>query len=309
MLATVFAVLAIVFLPSTPPQHCPRHDWNGIVVLGVAMFGLIGLLIAVGEPSDVTRFGLLILVTLLGGYLAIRRQRTGSFPIPEQACRSPRFRAAMYVAVSNYFCVGGAIFLLASVFFQARQHLSVTAAGVSLVPLAFGYAIGARISSVIIGRSGVFRAVVMAGLLMLASSSSIAVLIAMSAGVTTVSVVAMVLGPEWVWPTPRPMSWPCPSFPSTMPAPAEPLPRWRVSWAKRWALPSAGGVFAVGCRARAGEFAVDRDRRRRRDHHVDWSAIPDSAFQQHCLRRSTSPGHFRLDRPGTRRQRWRSMTR
>ncbi|BCI87245.1 hypothetical protein NIIDMKKI_24510 [Mycobacterium kansasii] len=34
----------------------------------------------------------------------------------------------------------------------------------------------------------------MAGLLMLASSSSIAVLIAMSAGVTTVSVVAMVLG-------------------------------------------------------------------------------------------------------------------
>lgn len=194
VLATVFAVLAIVFLPSTPPQHCPRHDWNGIVLLGVAMFGLIGLLIAVGEPSDVTQFGLLILVTFLGGYLVIRRQRSGLFPIPEQACRSPRFRAAMYVAISNYFCVGGAIFLLASVFFQARQHLSVIVAGVSLVPLAFGYAIGARISPMIIGRWGVFRAVVAAGLLMLAASSSIAALIAMSSGVTTVSVVAMVLG-------------------------------------------------------------------------------------------------------------------
>lgn len=194
VVAAVFAVLSIVFLPSTPPQNSPRHDWTGLVLLGVAMFGLIGLLSAVGESAVSAQMSLLIIVVAIGADLAIRRRRAGLFPIPEQACQSPRFRAAMFVAASNYFCVGGAIFLLATAFFQSRQHLSVLAAGVCLVPLAFGYAIGSRISPVIIGRSGTFRAVIVAGLLMLTSSSGIAVLIATSTSVATVSFVAMFLG-------------------------------------------------------------------------------------------------------------------
>ncbi|MBX9979815.1 MAG: MFS transporter [Mycobacterium gordonae] len=193
-LAAVFAVLAVVFLPSTPVRNSPRHDWTGIMALGVVMFGVIGGFIAVGQRGLVTAAGLFAGVTVVVAGLAIRRARIGAFPIPRQACQSRKFRAAMSVAVGNYFCVGGAIFLLATGYFQGAQHLSVLAAGAGLVPLAVGYAVGARVSPVIMGRYGPFQAVIAAGLLMLASSVAVAVLVGAGAGVAVVSAVAACLG-------------------------------------------------------------------------------------------------------------------
>lgn len=194
VLASVFALLAVAFLPSTPVRNSPRHDWKGIVALGLAMFGVIGLFIAVGQRGLVTAAGLLAGVTAIVAYLLIRRRRVGEFPIPQQACQSRNFRAAMSIAVANYFCVGGVIFLLATGYFQESHHLSVMAAGVGLVPLAMGYAVGARLSPIMMDRSGPFHAVVIAGSLMLASSVAVAVLVGVSAGIVAVGAVAAFLG-------------------------------------------------------------------------------------------------------------------
>ncbi len=194
LLAAVFAVLAVAFLPSTPVRNSPSHDWTGIAALGVVMFGMIGGFIAVGQRHLGMAASLFVGVTMVSACLAIRRRRVGRFPIPQQACHSREFRAAMSVAIGNYFCVGGAIFLLATSYFQAGRHLSVLTAGAALVPLAVGYALGARVSPIIMARYGPFQAVIAAGLLMLASSAAVAVLVAISAGTALVSAVAAVLG-------------------------------------------------------------------------------------------------------------------
>ncbi|MHA7652419.1 MFS transporter [Mycobacterium sp. ML4] len=194
VLAGMFALLSVAFLPSTPVRNSPRHDWSGIVALGMVMFGLIGLFIAVGQRGLIVATSLLVVVTLVVAWLMTRWRRVGAFPIPQQACQSGTFRAAMWVAVGNYTCVGGAIFLLATGYFQASQHLSVIVAGALLVPLALGYTVGARTSPTIMGRFGPFHAVVAAGLLMLASSVAIPVLVGLNAGVASVSVVAAFLG-------------------------------------------------------------------------------------------------------------------
>ncbi|MDP7701263.1 MFS transporter [Mycobacterium sp. TY815] len=194
LLAVVFAVLAIALLPSTPAHDSPSQDWTGIAALGAVMFGVIGGFIAVGQRHLMAAGGLFVAVTMVLACLLFRRRRSGRFPVPEQACQSREFRAAMSVAVGNYICVGGSIFLLATGYFQGTQHLSVLAAGAALVPLAAGYAVGARISPIVMGRYGPFQAVVAAGLLMLASSVAVAVLVGMGAPTALVSAVAATLG-------------------------------------------------------------------------------------------------------------------
>lgn len=192
-LAAGFAVLSLILLPSTRAHTPPRQDWPGIVLLGAAMFAFIGLLIALDKRQLLTPMALLAVVATLFGCL-FRRRRSGRFPIPDQACRSPRFRTAMYVAVGNYFCVGGAIFLLATAFLQGSQHLSPVWAGLSLVPLAVGYAVGARLSPVIMRSRGPYQVIAVAGLLTLASSLAIALLTTTAASIAAVSFVAAFLG-------------------------------------------------------------------------------------------------------------------
>lgn len=194
VLAAGFAVLSRVLLPSTPAHTPPRHDWQGIVLLGVAMFALVGLLIAIGERELLIPFGLLVVVTAVVAYLLRRRQRLGLFPIPDQAWQSLTFRTAMQVAVGNYFCVGGAIFLLATAFLEGSRHLPALVAGASLVPLAFGYAGGARISPLIMRNLGPYQAITVAGLLTLASGLAVGLLVTTAAGTVAVSFVAAFLG-------------------------------------------------------------------------------------------------------------------
>lgn len=194
VLAAGFAVLAIAFLPSTGAQMPRRQDWSGIALLGIATFGLVGLFIALGQRGLLIAFGLLVAVVGIVVYLLGRRRRLGVFPIPERAWCSTRFRTAIYVAVTNYFCVGGAIFLLATGFLEGTRQLPVLAAGACLVPLAIGYAVGARLSPVIMSRSGPLHAIAIAGLLMFTASFTIAALIAADGGVAAVSFVAALLG-------------------------------------------------------------------------------------------------------------------
>jgi len=194
VLAAGFAVLSIAFLPSTSTQTPPRQDWRGIALLGTATFSLVGLFIAIGQRGLLVSFCLLVVVAGIVGSLLSRRRRRGVFPIPERAWRSTRFRTAIAVAVANYCCVGGAIFLLATGFLEGSQHLSVLVAGVGLVPLAIGYAIGARLSPMLMGRSGPLQVIAIAGLLMFTASLAIAALIAVGAGVAAVSFVSAFLG-------------------------------------------------------------------------------------------------------------------
>lgn len=193
-LAAGFVVLAIAFLPSTSTQTPRRQDWSGIALLGIATFGVVGLFIAIGQRGLLIAFGLLIAVAGVVVHLLGRRRRLGVFPVPERAWRSTRFRTAICVAVANYFCVGGAIFLLATGFLEGSRHLPVFAAGASLVPLALGYAIGARLSPVIMSRSGPVQTIAVAGSLMFTTCLAIAVLIAAGAGVAAVSSAAALLG-------------------------------------------------------------------------------------------------------------------
>ena len=176
--AAIFIGLALWLLPPTRPTTTPHYDWNGIAVLACMALALTAAVIGLGERR-MGAFAAATGVTVLLGVVLVRRFTAhGRFPVPAIARHSRPFRIAMLVAAMNYFCLGGGIFLLSTAYFQGALKLSPVEAGWALVPLAIGYAVGARVAPRLMDRTTPFLAIAVAGGLSIFATTLVLALVA-----------------------------------------------------------------------------------------------------------------------------------
>lgn len=167
-----FAVIAFYvitrYLPKNPPHENPHIDYLGA---GLLTFGLTPLLIGLslagraGLGDPVVWGPMLIGTILLAGFAWWQRRSPG--PIIQPALfRNPVFAVSTIAILLSTAGLYAAILYL-PLFMQSVKGLSAAASGMVLTPLMAGMVLTSSLSGQLISRSGRYKALILAGLVLM----------------------------------------------------------------------------------------------------------------------------------------------
>lgn len=162
-IVAIIVVACALNLPTRRHRH--RIDWQGAATLAI---GVIPLLLVVEQGSEWGWSSSLSLGSLAAGLIGVglfvwTEFRTADAAlIPVRLFSDPRFSVAMIAGFLLGFVMFSAVMLIPQYFQIARGYTPIHA-GLSLLPLTLAVAIATLISGSIIGRTGRYKALPVAG--------------------------------------------------------------------------------------------------------------------------------------------------
>ena len=170
-IASIAALVAVVFIPASAPQSGARLDRGGLLLSVVMLGSLVYTIIEAPE------YGWTAIRTLVGFGIALAAavafvvwERRQSDPLIDVTLfTNLRFSAASGAVTVAFFALFGFIFLITQ-FFQLLQNYGPLETGVRILPVALSIAIGSVVGTQLsVTRVGT-KAVVFVGLLMLTAA-------------------------------------------------------------------------------------------------------------------------------------------
>ena len=192
--ALVVVPAGLRVLPESTRPGTPPIDLLGVALSIVALGGVVFALI---EGPDAGWGSPEVLITgiagLIAGVLFVRSQLRHRYPLFDvRVLARPAVAAGAVAILSIYVAFLGTLFLLPQ-YLQYVQDRSVVAAGLVLVPIGVGTAIGARYNARLFARLGP-RLTVAGGTAALGASTALLLLLGRSTTVVLVLVVTFLLG-------------------------------------------------------------------------------------------------------------------
>lgn len=168
--AFILAYGALAHLPR--PQRRPSVDWPGAAVVVAASAAVVAGVTAAPETGWTSMWTLLLLAAgaALTAVLIFRELRIAEPLLPPRLFGSRTFSLC---GTMNFlaFSAGGGILVIAPLDFQAHG-LTAAAAGLRLVPLTLGVALGSTAGALLVGKTGRYRALLAACALVAAAATA-----------------------------------------------------------------------------------------------------------------------------------------
>jgi EmrB/QacA subfamily drug resistance transporter len=169
-IALVLAYGALSHLPR--PTRRPSVDWPGAALVVAATAAVVAAVTAAPECGWISIWTLLTLAVgaALTSVLLFREVRIAEPLLPPHLFGNPTFSLCGVLSFFA-FAAGGGILVIAPLDFQAHG-LSAAAAGLRLVPLTFGVALGSTAGALLVGRTGRYRVTLAVGALVAAAATA-----------------------------------------------------------------------------------------------------------------------------------------